>query len=198
MPSPLDLQCVNVKLFVEKAAGQVDLEPLIPLFHNWIQEQVFDELLIDVADYRHVPAGPGVMLIGHQADYSVDNKDDRLGVRYNRKARLEGSNQERLAQAARSALKACQKLEADQRLQGGLRFNGREIELFINDRALAPNSEATRAGADPEFQSFCKKLLGGAEYTLCYDQERRHLFGAVVKASKPFSVAELLANLGKS
>ena len=32
------------------------------------------------------PAGPGVMLIGHQADYSVDNTDDRLGVRYNRKA----------------------------------------------------------------------------------------------------------------
>jgi hypothetical protein len=198
MPNTLDLQCVNVKLFVENSAERLDLEPLIPVFHNWIQDQVFDELLIDVADYRHVPAGPGVMLIGHQANYSVDNTDDRLGVRYNRKAPLDGSNQDRLAQAARSALNACQKLEGDQRLKGGLRFNGREIELFINDRALAPNSDATRSGADPEFQAFCKKLFGGAEYSLSYDQDRRHLFGAVAKSSKTFSVTELLANLAKS
>ena len=43
-----------------------------------------------MADYRHVPEGPGVMLIGHQANYSVDNTDNRLGVRYNRKEPLEG------------------------------------------------------------------------------------------------------------
>ena len=191
----MDLQHVNVKLFVDKSADQLDLGPLIPVFHNWIQGQVFDELLIDVADYRHVPAGPGVMIIGHQANYSVDNTNDRLGVRYNRKATLEGSNQDRLAQAARSALKACARLEADQRLKGGLRFNGREIELFINDRALAPNSEATRAAADPEFRAFCKKLFDGAEYSLVYDQDRRHLFGALVRPSKAYSVADLLANL---
>jgi hypothetical protein len=191
----MNLQHINVKLFVENSADQLDLEPLIPIFHNWIQEQVFDELLIDVADYRHVPAGPAVTLIGHQANYSVDNTCNRLGVRYNRKAAFEGSNQDRFVQAARSALKACQRLESDQRLKGDLRFNGREIELTINDRLLAPNSDATRAAAEPELRAFCHRLFGGAEYSLSYGNDRRNLFAAVVKTSKSFSVADLLANL---
>jgi len=61
MSSPINLQCVNVKLLA-KDPEDVDLEPLIPVFHNWIQGQVFEELLLDVADYRHVHEGPGVVL----------------------------------------------------------------------------------------------------------------------------------------
>jgi len=130
------LQHVNVKLLVRNPE-EVDLEPLIPVFHGWIQDQVGEGLLLDIADYRHVDAGPGVVLIGHEGNYSVDNTDNRLGVRYNRKAALDGSNQDRLKQAARAALIACQRLEADPRLRGRLRFNGQEIEIFVNDRLLA-------------------------------------------------------------
>src|SRR5882724_12691171 len=126
---PMQLQHVNVKLLVRNTE-EVHLEPLIPVFHGWIQNQVGEGLLLDVADYRHVPAGPGVVLIGHEGNYSVDNTDNRLGVRYNRKAALEGSNEDRLKQAARAALTACQRLEAEVRLGGRLRFNGQEIEIF--------------------------------------------------------------------
>ena len=107
----MNLQHVNVKLLASDPQ-EVDLEPLVPIFHSWIEQKVFEELLLDVADYRHVPAGPGVMLIGLQADYSVDNTGDRLGVRYNRKAALDGDNQECLRQAAHAALAAFQRLEA--------------------------------------------------------------------------------------
>jgi hypothetical protein len=190
----MTLQHVNVKLFIENPA-QVDLEPLIPIFHEWIQGQVFEEMLLDVADYRHVPGGPGVMLIGHQADYSVDNTDDRLGVRYNRKAALDGSNLDRLQQAGRAALIACQKFEQEPRLGSKLRFDGQAIEVFINDRLLAPNNSATRKAADPEFQSFAKRLFGSGEYVLSYNQDPRRLFGTIMKTSRKFSVAELLKNL---
>jgi len=190
----MNLQHVNVKLLVENSAP-IDLEPLIPVFHNWIQQQVFDEMLIDVADYRHVPAGPGVMVIGHQADYSVDNNGNRLGVRYNRKAALDGTNQEHLAQAARSALIACARLESDDRLKGSIRFNGREVEIFINDRLLAPNTDATRAAAEPELRAFCSRLFGTDDFSLSYATDPRQLFRAFVSFSKPFSTAALLANL---
>jgi hypothetical protein len=190
----MTLQHVNVK-FLVKAPTETDLEPLIPIFHGWIQEQVFEELLLDVADYRHVPAGPGVILIGLQADYSVDNTDDRLGVRYNRKAGMDGSNQDRLRQAARAALTSFQRFEDDPRLGGKLRFNGHEMEVFINDRLLAPNCAATREAADAEFQAFAKKLFQGSEYSLTYGNESRRLFGASIKASQAFSVADLLKNL---
>jgi hypothetical protein len=190
----MTLQHVNVKLLVKNPA-EADLEPLIPIFHGWIQEQVFEELLLDVADYRHVPAGPGVMLIGLQADYSVDNTDDRLGVRYNRKAGADGSNQDRLRQAAHAALRSFQRLEADHRLGGKLRFDGQELEVFINDRILAPNNAETRQAADSEFQAFAKRLFQGTDYSLSYNNEPRRLLGASIRASRAFSVSQLLNNL---
>src|ERR1700737_1277474 len=151
--SDMQLQHVNVKLLVRNPE-EVDLEPLIPVFHDWIRDQVGEGLLLDIADYRHVPAGPGVVLIGHEGNYSVDNTDNRLGVRYNRKTVLDGSNQDRLSQAGHAALVACQRLEADPRLGGKLRFNGQEIAIFINDRLLAPNCNATRETFDPDIKSF--------------------------------------------
>src|SRR6202023_2693932 len=122
------LQHLNVKPLVQNPE-EFDLEPLIPIFHSWIQGQVCQELLLDVADYRHVDAGPGVVVIGHQANYSVDNTDNRLGVRYNRKGVLDGSNQDRLQQAGRAALTACKRLEAEPRLGGSLRYTAKGFEL---------------------------------------------------------------------
>ena len=195
MSSPIQLQHVNVKLLASDPAG-VDLEPLIPIFHGWIRDRVFEELLLDVADYRHVPEGPGVMVIGHQADYSVDNTDGRLGVRYNRKAPLDGTNQDRLKQAGRAALSAFQRLESEPALGGKLRFGGRDVEVFINDRALAPNNEATRIAAQPELDAFFGRLFQGADYSLSHETEPRRLFTVRTKTAKSFTVAELLANLG--
>ena len=191
----VQLQHVNVKLLLRNPE-EVDLEPLIPVFHDWIRDQVGEGLLLDVADYRHVDAGPGVVLIGHEGNFSVDNTDNRLGVRYNRKAALDGSNQDRLKQAARAALTACQRLEVDPRLGGRLRFNGQEIEIFINDRLLAPNSDATREAVNSDFQIFSEKLFRGSEYSMSYGSDPRKLFAVSVKAAQPFPVADLLENLG--
>src|SRR5487761_1266973 len=103
-PQRMQLQHVNVKLLVQNR-DEASLDPLIPVFHGWIENQAAEnELLIDVADYSHVPAGPGVVLIGHEGNYSVDNTGNRLGIRYNCKTPLDGSNEDRLKQAARVAL----------------------------------------------------------------------------------------------
>jgi len=191
----MQLQHVNVKLLVQNP-GEAGLEPLIPVFHGWIENQTADdELLIDVADYSHVPAGPGVVLIGHEGNYSVDNTDNRLGVRYNRKAALDGSNQDRLTQATRAVLKACRRLQEEPRLDGKFRFNGRDIEIFINDRLLAPNNAATREAFDADFHLFSRKLFRGKEYSISYGEDPRSLFTAFVKAARPFSVADLLEAL---
>jgi len=193
--SKMEMQHVNVKLLVRNP-GEVDLEPLIPVFHSWIQKQVGEGLLLDVADYRHVPEGPGVVLIGHQGNYSVDNADNRLGVRYNRKAALDGSNQDRLKQAARAALTACQRLEAESRLGGKLRFDGQEMEIFINDRLLAPNNETTREAFQSDFATFLQQLFRGGKFTTSFGNDPRRLLGVSVKTAEPVRLADLLANLG--
>jgi len=193
----MELNHINVKLLV-KNPEEVDLEPVVPVFHNWIQGQIYDEQLLDVADYRHVPAGPGVILIRLQGDYSVDNTDNRLGVRYNRKAVIDGDNQDRLKQAARAALNACQRLEEEASLQGKLRFNGQDVEVFINDRLTGPHREETRAALKSDFQSFASQLFGKNEYSLSSGSAPRWLFTVSLKASQTIPVTELLANLASS
>jgi len=192
----IEIQHVNVKLLVRDQEG-IDLEPLIPVFHSWIQEQSFaDHLLIDVADYRHVPDGPGVMVIGHEADYSLDQNDGRLGVRYNRKSILNSDSQGRLKQATRSALNAFQRLEADTRLNQKFRFNGQDVEVFINDRLLAPNTPETQKALDPEFRKLGDALFGSGNYELKWQSDPRRLLGASLKGKNAASLSDLLSKLG--
>jgi hypothetical protein len=151
--SPDDIQHFNLKIFVEDA-GTFELADAIPVFHQWIRDRVWPEMLIDVADYRHVSAGPGVLLIGHEANYSLDNRENRLGLLYNRKAALDGTFQSRLAQAHGAALEACDRLEQEASLRGKLKFDRNAIEVFVNDRLLAPNTDETWQTLRPEFERF--------------------------------------------
>ncbi len=190
----MNLQHVNVKIYVD---GELKVDPLrfIDVFHQWIAESAefgLDELLLDVADYRHVPDGPGVLLAGHEADYSLDNTDGRWGLRYNRKEPLDGSNQDRFRQALRSAAKACRLLE-DQFADGdSLIFSRQEFELFINDRALAPNTPETYAACKPELEAFLAGVLGHDKFSLEHRSDPRSRFGVIIKAGKPFDLAALL------
>ncbi len=194
----IELQHINVKLLLKDSEtldqGR-DLDPIIPVFHSWIQQQAFDELLLDVADYRHVQAGPGVLIIGHEADYSLDNTDNRLGVRYNRKAVLAGTNPDRLAQATLAALVAAESIQSDTRTNGKLYFNGHDIEIFVNDRALAPNTAATREALGTEFRTFSEQLFGGSEYSLSFGDDPRRLLAVSLRATRAFAVGELMENL---
>jgi len=190
----MELQHVNVKLYLRDPQA-VKLEALVPVFHGWIQSKVCEELMIDVADYRHVHAGPGVVLVGHQADYSVDNTDNRLGVRYNRKATLEGSNRDRFSQALRATVRACQRLEADEKLSGSLRVNRQEMKLFVNDRMLAPNSGRLTDSVQGELRDFFGSIVGGGDFELKFDANSRSLFGVEVRTAKPLELDEVLARL---
>ena len=190
----VELQHINVKLPL-RDSDAIDLGALIPVFHSWIQDQVCDELLLDVADYRHVPDGPGVVVIGHEADYSVDNTDGRLGLRYNRKAVIAGTNQDRLEQAVRSAVRAAQRLEEDVPEGKRLAINGQEIEIWINDRLLAPSREETRSALESELRTFLDKLFAGNSYTLTFDPDPRRLPTARIACDRKFSVSELLGTL---
>lgn len=147
------IQHINLKIFVKDPAA-IHLADAIPVFHQWIRDSVCPEMLIDVADYGHVFAGPGVLLIGHEANYSLDDRENRLGLLYNRKAELDGTFQTRLGQAYRAALAACDRLEQEAVFRGKLQFNREEMEVFVNDRLLAPNTDDTWQALRPELEKF--------------------------------------------
>ncbi len=179
----MELQHVNAKIYVQGDL-QIDLMRFIEIFHRWTSEQNKEELLVDVADYRHVPAGPGVVLVGHDADYAMDNGNGKWGLLYNRKAALEGSNQDRLGQAFRAAASACLLLEAEFQTDGPLAFSRQEFELFINDREIAPNTPDTWAQCEPELRQFVSGLFGNEAFAMTQDPNPRHRFGVHVRGEK--------------
>ena len=190
----MEIQHVNLKLHL-KHSGAVDLEPLIPIFHDWVREQSCEETLVDVADYRHVPAGPGILLVGYEADFSLDWGDNRLGLLYNRKAKLGGRNRDRFRQALRAVLTTCSKLEEDGRLEGKLGFESQELELCVNDRLLAPNNERTYAALSPEIGRFCDELFGRNNYSLTHRPDPRRRFSVLVQTPRPLDRSGLLKAL---
>jgi hypothetical protein len=186
----MNLQHINIKLYLENPET-VNLADYSAVFNSWIQEQRLEELLIDVADYLHVHNGPGIMLIGHEADYSLDNRAGRLGLLYNRKAQVDGTNQEKLAQALHAALTAAQILEHE----NGLKFNGSEVQVIINDRLLVPNTAETFNALQPDLKIFLDRLYAGANYVLMHNADPRERFTIDVKVGSSFAVDALLKNL---
>lgn len=183
----MNLEHARIKIFIEGELN-VNLEKVAETFHGWVAQQTLPELLIDVVDYRHVPQGPGIVLVGHEADYGLDNIGDRYGLIYNRKNALDCSNEDKLLQAAKSAAKVCSLLEAEFE---SLRFSRSEFELTINDRAIAPNTGETKAACEPIFSDFITNKLGVADFTVDYDREPRATFGATVKLSADLDFARL-------
>ena len=147
------MEHINVKVFLA-AESKIDLADAVGVFHQWIKDTVCPEMLIDVAEYRHVPSGPGVLLIGLEANYSFDERENRVGLLYNRKAALEGTFQSKLAQAHESALAACDRLEKEPAFEGKLKFDRANLEVFINDRLLAPNTEETWQALKPQLEQY--------------------------------------------
>lgn len=181
----MELQCINVKIYVEGEMG-LDPERFIDLFHGWVGPQVMDEMLVDVADYTHVPNGPGVLAIGLECDYSMDKADGKWGMRYNRKAPLDGDNASRLSTSFASAAKGCEKMEKE--FEGELKFSRREFEIFVNDRALAPNTAETFAACREELESALTKVLGHDEFSLTHDENPRGRFRVFVTLARAFDL----------
>ena len=185
----MEFQHINVKLFVDGGL-QTDLELIIEAFHEWTARQSFDELLIDVADYRHVPDGPGVVLVGHEADYGMDHAGGRWGLLYNRKAPTSGSNQDRIVQALSAAANACRLLEGTFR---DLRFGRREFLVSVNDRALAPNVSETYDAFEPDVRAALTGACSDVEFEFEREADPRRRLQLLVRAAQPFDLDSLLS-----
>ena len=102
--------------------GDGALATAIEVFHRLLQRGLLEGLLLDVADYRHIPDGPGVLLVGHDVDYGVSAR----GLTVLRKRRA----QDGAATLVRDAL----------------RMGAGALAALAADGALALHFDATRAG----------------------------------------------------
>jgi hypothetical protein len=146
-----------VKLYLADPDG-IDPQAVIPIFHDWIRRGAVPGLLVDVADYSHVHDGPGVLLIGHEADYALDLGEGRPGVLCRWKRGAEETAADRLAFALDGALRAADAFEADPSLDAP-RFGRGEVLIEVEDRLAAPNEPATLDALRPALDEAVARVL---------------------------------------
>jgi len=188
----MDAQRIQVKIY---ATSSPVLDRFISVFHRFIRDKVFDELMIDVADYGHVPSGPGIVLIGHASDYFADMSDGRFGIVYTRK-RDAPPPAERLADAIRRALNAARLVEKEPGFDD-VRFAPNEILVRLTDRLRAPNDAAGYSSLAAELTPLAEKLYGASNASIEKVGAPRDALSVRVSAKNAVSsIAELLARLG--
>lgn len=186
------LQKLNVKFFVSQPDA-VLLSDFIEIFHGWIQAT--DGVYHDVADYSHMRAGPGIILIANDANVGIDENGGRRGLVYSQKTRLLGSNRDMLRHGFRAALKNCRRLEEEPALRGKLRFAANETVISLNDRLSGGNLAASFDEIKEDVATVASQLFGGAGLSLERDPDSRRRLNVHVKSSEPLDAAQALANL---
>jgi hypothetical protein len=194
MNTVAELHKLGVKCFVADATS-VRLVEFIPIFHRWIQARTFDDLLIDVADYSHVYTGPGILLVAHEGNYSVDETGNRRGLTYYSKHFLDGDLNERLTTVCRKTLKACQRLAREVEVKDRLTFQGEALQIFANDRLAAPNTEETWLAFEPALRSLLARLYPGTAYELTRETDPKERFSVTIKVGRLVEIDALLERL---
>jgi hypothetical protein len=188
----MELQKINIKVFA--APNDVPLTDFIDIFHGWIQAT--DGVYHDVADYSHMQAGPGIVLVADDANVSIDETRNRRGLLYSQKSKLSGSNLEKLSTVLRSALENCRRLEEEPALRGKLTFSGNEVEILVNDRLGAPNTGEAFEEIRPEVDFLARRLYATTDFTLLRNQEDpRHRLNVTLSTPLSFETKTLLNNL---
>jgi hypothetical protein len=182
---------LQLKLYLEPSE-HFEVEALIPVFHRFIREQLIKDLLIDVVDYSHVPDGPGVVLIGHAADFYLGALDGAYGLVYSRKRGGPGP-EARLEDALRRLINAARLLEQENGLK--LRFKSNELSLRLTDRLHAPNDDATFASTKAEIEALFARVYGGELAIERAPASKEPLSLRIKPASSP-SLEALLEKLG--
>ncbi|MFT7621707.1 MAG: hypothetical protein ACI9WU_000872 [Myxococcota bacterium] len=190
----MDVQQLSVKLFAA-AGAPLDQEELIPIFHRWIREsRLGDKLLIDVADYRHVPDGPGVMIVADHAHYGLDEGiGGGTGFLFSHRRDAIGDAAPKLADALSELLTAAEALEGEPSLKG-FAFDTSRIQVRVASRRVAANTAEDFAKLAPTVTSAAQKLYGG-EVTVTQGGLPRDPLTLEVSGPAGLSLAALRANL---
>jgi hypothetical protein len=182
----MDAHRFGVKVFAAPPVS-IPIHDFVPVFHKWIQKQVVKgHLLIDVHDYSHIHHGPGILLVAHEGNFSIDNAEGRLGLMYYRKQQIPGDPEDRLTSVVQTVLEGCRYLEEDPDLGGKIRFRKDEFLVIANDRLLAPNLEQTFSEIQPLLRSALQRVLGPANIVLkavSRDSKERLALQATVSSS---------------
>ena len=190
---------LSVKFFFEELS--IDVESFIPVFHRWIRENVVpNELLLDVADYKHIVDGPAILLVGHEADYVVDVTDAKPGLMYVRKRDAGSDLSDALGTTLSQALNGVKLTESDVDLKGKLKLRTDAATIVLLDRLNYPNTangDGTAAtAAQTQLSDDLAPLFGNDAILTRVDNDAREPLTFELRAPSAPDVDALLSQLG--
>lgn len=185
---------VKVHADADKARTEQPLfwRQFIPVFHRWIQKGQPGGIVVDVAEYTHIPHGPQVLLVAHEGIWTLDTSDGKPGMLYSQR-RPEPDSGDPLKRAVKECLKAVALLEQEPEAKGVLTFRTDRIEVTANDRNAGPNETTTYAALEPAVTAVLEPLLG--KLTLARETEPRRRAGVLATGTSRPSAADLLKKL---
>jgi hypothetical protein len=192
----MDSSKLAFKLFLTDP-GAVKPGEIVPVFHQIIQTKgVPEHLLIDVADYEHVPNGPGTLLVADEANIHLDYHAGRPGLLYIRKRPLAGDLKDRIKTALRYTLELALKLEQHPQLGGRVKFSTRELTFRVYDRLHAPNNAESFATVKPALEAVLSEAFPIATLSYSPAGTPEELFEIRVTADADPGVGAMLECLG--
>ncbi len=158
---------------------------ILPIFQRWIQEHTVEDMLIDVIDYKHVPQGPGIILVADESDTAYDLGDGEIGLQYIRKRALPDTLEAALWLVFRRALAAAQALEAE--APGDLAFDFSRAKISFLDRRHYPNQPATFAAAQAELARILSDIYAAPVAVRRAYEDPRRLFALRAQAAAEYA-----------
>lgn len=189
----MDLERFAIKFFTRSEAD-VDEASLIDIFHDWIRLKRLNHVMLDVADYRHVPNGPGVMLVTHEVNYAMDRENGEFGLYAQRKRGDEATTQEKLLGLVKSTAQFGSLLESDSRIGGKLKLEGGKFHYIANDRLNAPNTEEAFNTIKPELEAIATQIYPGKSVSVSrLNNDPGARLTAVIEVNEPVEISTLTA-----
>ena len=204
-----DLQRIQIKIAADAPAG-LRLEPFLEIFARWRKETHPSNALpstplraggagpaewVDLADYAHLPRGPGIVLVGQRCNVAFDLADPGPGILYTAKKGFTGSHAERLNAAMEWCLEFSKRLIAEPEFPKDVRLRSDSLELRFNDRLETPNTHETDAELRPAVVEVLNALFGADGYDLRPFGNRADFYGFTVRAKKAEPLDALIKRL---
>lgn len=134
------LQRVDVKQMLDSPRDP-DLDPFLIIFDRWRKQQDHSADWVDLADYAHMPAGPGILIAGKRDTFSINLNPPGPGLLTSVRRGLEGSMEDRFREALRRARELNAAIVAEPEFPRELRIIEHAWEVFVNDRLRFPNTD---------------------------------------------------------
>ena len=168
----LNLQRIDVKLLLD-APPNPNIDQFLVIFDRWRKVEDHPADWVDLADYAHMPSGPGILIAGKRDTFSVNLNPPGLGLLTSVRSGLDGSLEDRFREAVRRAREFNAAVMAEPEFPTEFATRQGAWEIYVNDRLAVPNTDQMDRLVRPAVAA----ALGVAPESLIRDTDPRKRLG---------------------